>query len=55
GGRLWRSPVLKGGGAAVRVVVGIAGQRSLRLVVDAEGALGGVALGDWARSRIACR
>ncbi|MFJ2645788.1 sigma-70 family RNA polymerase sigma factor [Streptomyces sp. NPDC087420] len=55
GGRLWRSPVLRGGGAAVRVSVGIAGQRSIRLVVDPETPFDTVALADWARSRIACR
>ncbi|MYX14779.1 sigma-70 family RNA polymerase sigma factor [Streptomyces sp. SID8374] len=54
GARLWRSPVVKGGSPAVPVSVGIAGQSSIRLVVEPEGPLGGVALADWADSRISC-
>ncbi|MFF2527272.1 sigma-70 family RNA polymerase sigma factor [Streptomyces liangshanensis] len=55
GGRLWRSPVRRGGEGAVPVSVGISGQRSIRLVVEPEGAFDAVALADWARSRISCR
>ncbi|MBT2381759.1 sigma-70 family RNA polymerase sigma factor [Streptomyces sp. ISL-111] len=54
GTRLWRSPVMAGGAPAVPVSVGIAGQSSIRLVVEPEGPLGGVALADWAESRISC-
>jgi len=54
GARLWRSPVMKGGDPAVPVSVGIGGQSSIRLVVEPEGPLGGVALADWAESRISC-
>ncbi|MET8660202.1 sigma-70 family RNA polymerase sigma factor [Streptomyces griseus] len=54
GARLWRSPVMKGGDPAVPVSVGIAGQSSIRLVVEPEGPMGGVALADWAESRISC-
>lgn len=54
GARLWRSPVVAGGAPAVPVSVGIAGRSSIRLVVEPEGPLGGVALADWAESRISC-
>ncbi|NEB37487.1 NPCBM/NEW2 domain-containing protein, partial [Streptomyces sp. SID14515] len=54
GARLWRSPVMKSGEPAVPVSVGIAGQSSIRLVVEPETAIGGVALADWAESRISC-
>ncbi|MEU8771196.1 sigma-70 family RNA polymerase sigma factor [Streptomyces griseus] len=54
GARLWHSPVMKGGDPAVPVSVGIAGQSSIRLVVEPEGPMGGVALADWAESRISC-
>ncbi|MEU0162696.1 sigma-70 family RNA polymerase sigma factor [Streptomyces sp. NPDC006261] len=54
GARLWRSPVMAGGAPAVPVSVQIAGQSSIRLVVEPEGPLGGVALADWAESRISC-
>ncbi|WP_408990805.1 sigma-70 family RNA polymerase sigma factor [Streptomyces sp. 1268] len=54
GVRLWRSPVMEGGEPAVAVSVGIAGQSSIRLVVEPEGPMGGVALADWAESRISC-
>ncbi|MEU3057135.1 sigma-70 family RNA polymerase sigma factor [Streptomyces griseus] len=54
GARLWRSPVMKSGEPAVPVSVNIAGQSSIRLVVEPETPLGGVALADWADSRISC-
>ncbi|MFD4129285.1 sigma-70 family RNA polymerase sigma factor [Streptomyces globisporus] len=54
GARLWRSPVMEGGEPAVPVSVGITGQSSIRLVVEPEGPMGGVALADWAESRISC-
>ncbi|MBM7438142.1 sigma-70 family RNA polymerase sigma factor [Streptomyces sp. HB132] len=55
GARLWRSPVVRGGEPAVPVSVGIEGRKAVRLVVEPWGRLGGVALADWARSRISCR
>ncbi|MEU3188855.1 sigma-70 family RNA polymerase sigma factor [Streptomyces sp. NPDC006923] len=55
GGRLWRSPVLRGGEKALPVEVGIAGQRSVRLVVEPQTPFGMTALADWAESRIRCR
>ncbi|MFF4246276.1 sigma-70 family RNA polymerase sigma factor [Streptomyces sp. NPDC001822] len=55
GARLWRSPVMRGGDPAVTASVGIQGRESIRLVVEPSGALGGVALADWAESRISCR
>ncbi|MFH9295303.1 sigma-70 family RNA polymerase sigma factor [Streptomyces sp. NPDC017520] len=54
GSRLWHSPVMEGGDPAVPVSVGIAGQSSIRLVVEPETPFGGVALADWAESRISC-
>ncbi|MFJ8888627.1 sigma-70 family RNA polymerase sigma factor [Streptomyces sp. NPDC102402] len=54
GARLWRSDVVRGGEPAVPVSVPIAGSRSIRLVVEPSGPLGGVALADWADSRISC-
>ncbi|MFE4450555.1 sigma-70 family RNA polymerase sigma factor [Streptomyces sp. NPDC056796] len=55
GPRLWQSPVVRGGEPAVPVSVGIEGVRTIRLVVEPEGPFGGVALADWADSRISCR
>ncbi|MEI7034480.1 sigma-70 family RNA polymerase sigma factor [Streptomyces pratensis] len=54
GARLWRSPVMRGGEPAVPVSVALAGQSSFRLVVEPERPYGGVALADWAESRISC-
>ncbi|MFJ6696971.1 sigma-70 family RNA polymerase sigma factor [Streptomyces sp. NPDC091272] len=57
GALLWRSPVLKGGDAAVPVHVGITGRRTLRLVtqsVDGPGSESDAAFADWAGSRIGC-
>ncbi|MBT2898812.1 NPCBM/NEW2 domain-containing protein, partial [Streptomyces sp. McG3] len=54
GARLWRSPVVEGGDPAVPVSVSIAGQSSIRLVVEPQTPFGGVALADWAESRISC-
>ncbi len=45
---------MEGGEPAVPVSVGISGQSSIRLVVEPEGPMGGVALADWAESRISC-
>ncbi|MEV4973286.1 sigma-70 family RNA polymerase sigma factor [Streptomyces scopuliridis] len=55
GTRLWRSPVLNGGDAAVPVDVGISGRKTIRLVVEPHTPFDVVALADWARSRISCR
>ncbi|WP_405677152.1 sigma-70 family RNA polymerase sigma factor [Streptomyces sp. NBC_01511] len=54
GGRLWRSPVVRGGDAAVPVNVGIGGQERIRLVVEPHTPFGSVAVADWAQSRISC-
>ncbi|MFF8292834.1 sigma-70 family RNA polymerase sigma factor [Streptomyces sp. NPDC016309] len=56
GARLWRSPVLRGGDAAVPVRVPVTGIGTVRLVVEpAPGApLGAVAPVGWAESRIIC-
>ncbi|MFC8830531.1 sigma-70 family RNA polymerase sigma factor [Streptomyces sp. NPDC057137] len=55
GGRLWRSPVVRGGDAAVPVSVGIGGQETIRLVVEPHTPFDSVAVADWAQSRISCR
>lgn len=54
GGRLWRSPVVRGGDAAVPVNVGIVGRQAIRLVVEPHTPFGSVAVADWAQSRISC-
>ncbi|MEV0785959.1 sigma-70 family RNA polymerase sigma factor [Streptomyces sp. NPDC050423] len=54
GARLWQSPVMNGDDPAVPVGVGIAGQDRIRLVVEPMTGLGGVALANWAESRISC-
>jgi hypothetical protein len=55
GGRLWRSEVVRGGDAAVPVSVDIAGQRTIRLVVESAERFPFVNMADWARSSISCR
>ncbi|MGQ4487192.1 sigma-70 family RNA polymerase sigma factor [Streptomyces sp. SAS_281] len=55
GRRLWQSPVVRGDNPAVPVGVDVAGQQRIRLVVEPERPFGGVALADWAESRISCR
>lgn len=55
GGRLWRSPVVRGGDPAVPVSVGIGGRRTIRLVVEPHTPFDSVAVADWAQSRISCR
>ncbi|MFI6944966.1 sigma-70 family RNA polymerase sigma factor [Streptomyces sp. NPDC050422] len=55
GARLWQSPVMNGDDPAVPVSVGIEGQERIRLVVEPTTPFGGVALADWAESRISCR
>lgn len=54
-GRLWRSPVVRGGDAAVPVSVGIAGQKTIRLVVESADRYQFVNVADWAQSRISCQ
>lgn len=55
GTRLWQSPVVRGDDPAVPVGVNVTGQQRIRLVVEPEQPFGGVALADWAESRISCR
>ncbi|MET9956627.1 sigma-70 family RNA polymerase sigma factor [Streptomyces sp. NPDC006339] len=55
GRRLWRSDVIRPGVAPVPVHVGIAGRRTLRLVVEEHTPFGRAAVADWANSRISCR
>ncbi|WP_406501284.1 sigma-70 family RNA polymerase sigma factor [Streptomyces sp. NBC_01590] len=55
GARLWQSPVMNGDDPAVPVGVGIAGQKSIRLVVERARPGGVMALADWANSRISCQ
>ncbi|TXR96261.1 sigma-70 family RNA polymerase sigma factor [Streptomyces sp. col6] len=55
GTRLWQSPVVRGDDPAVPVGVNVAGQKRIRLVVEPEQPFGGIALADWADSRISCR
>ncbi|MGY5033888.1 sigma-70 family RNA polymerase sigma factor [Streptomyces sp. 900116325] len=54
GARLWRSPVMNGDHPPVPVSLGIAGQQRIRLVAEPHTPFGGVALADWAESRISC-
>ncbi|MGW1885491.1 sigma-70 family RNA polymerase sigma factor [Streptomyces sp. NPDC001970] len=54
GARLWRSPVMRGGDAAVPVSVGISGRKTIRLVVEPHRPFDSVAVADWAQSRISC-
>jgi hypothetical protein len=61
--RLWTSRVVRSGDSAVPVHVGLAGYKTLRLVVTPEqgqegggfgGGFGGDGLADWADSVISC-
>lgn len=54
GVRLWRSPQVRAGDAAVPLHVNLAGRRSVRLVVEPHSHFDGVALADWAESRFTC-
>ncbi|MGW6570037.1 sigma-70 family RNA polymerase sigma factor [Streptomyces sp. NPDC054975] len=54
GERLWRSPLVQAGDAAIPVHVGIAGRRTIRLVAEETSSWGRVAIADWAQSRISC-
>lgn len=54
GGRLWRSPVVRGGEQAVPVNVGIGGQKRIRLVVEPHTPFDSVAVADWAQAGISC-
>ncbi|MFD7611356.1 sigma-70 family RNA polymerase sigma factor [Streptomyces sp. NPDC059828] len=54
GARLWQSPALRRGDAAVPVSLGIAGHGTVRLVVEPQSPLGSVAMADWALARISC-
>ncbi|MFD4632324.1 sigma-70 family RNA polymerase sigma factor [Streptomyces sp. NPDC058284] len=55
GARLWQSPLVKGGDPAVPLHVGIAGRKTVRLVVDPYTPFDATALADWAQSRMTCR
>ncbi|ARZ69306.1 ECF subfamily RNA polymerase sigma-24 subunit [Streptomyces albireticuli] len=52
--RLWRSEVVRGGEAAVPVHVPLAGQRTIRLVVEPGSAWGTMTVADWAAARFSC-
>ncbi|MBB6437114.1 hypothetical protein HNQ79_003597 [Streptomyces candidus] len=54
GALLWRSPVIRGGDAAVPVHVGITGRKTLRLVTESVDDFDATGFGDWAASRIGC-
>ncbi|MET9253878.1 sigma-70 family RNA polymerase sigma factor [Streptomyces sp. NPDC003717] len=54
GERLWNSGTVRAGDPARPVRVGLAGRRTVRLVVEPRDPLGGVALADWAESRFSC-
>ncbi|MFJ6939103.1 sigma-70 family RNA polymerase sigma factor [Streptomyces sp. NPDC101132] len=55
GARLWRSPAMAVGDAAVPVEVPLRGRESLRLVVEREEWRGRLMLADWAGATITCR
>ncbi|MEW2296026.1 sigma-70 family RNA polymerase sigma factor [Streptomyces sp. NPDC006743] len=54
GVRLWHSGTVAGGEAAVPVHVGLAGRRTVQLVVRPRSAFDAVTLADWAESRFTC-
>lgn len=55
GARAWRSPVLGSGDRVVPVHVGLAGHRTVRLVVEPGTRQDAEALVDWAQARFTCR
>ncbi|MFD9986174.1 sigma-70 family RNA polymerase sigma factor [Streptomyces massasporeus] len=54
GARLWRSPLVEGGDAAVPAHVNLAGRSTVRLVVEPRSALDNLMPVDWAESRFTC-
>ncbi|GHC87897.1 hypothetical protein GCM10010349_74870 [Streptomyces flavofungini] len=54
GVRLWQSPLMKGGDAAVPVRVRLTGRKTIRLVVEPHTPFSSTALADWAQSRVSC-
>ncbi|MFC8130381.1 sigma-70 family RNA polymerase sigma factor [Streptomyces sp. NPDC057302] len=54
GTRLWQSPLIEGGDAAVPVQVNLTGRKTIRLVVEPHSPFDSVALADWAQSRFRC-
>ncbi|MGW0991446.1 sigma-70 family RNA polymerase sigma factor [Streptomyces sp. NPDC002486] len=54
GTRLWRSPLIEGGDAAVPVHVDLTGRSTVRLVVEPRSVLDAVMAVDWAESRFTC-
>ncbi|MBW5487009.1 NPCBM/NEW2 domain-containing protein [Streptomyces bambusae] len=55
GQRLWQSPTLSHGDPAVPVHVGLAGHRTLRLVVEPAGRQAPLTLASWADAVLNCR
>ncbi|MER7895007.1 sigma-70 family RNA polymerase sigma factor [Streptomyces sp. NPDC096046] len=55
GVRLWRSPLVEGGDAAVPVRVDLTGRSTVRLVVEPRSSLDELMPVDWAESRFTCR
>ncbi|MFJ4368824.1 sigma-70 family RNA polymerase sigma factor [Streptomyces chartreusis] len=55
GVRLWQSPVLKAGDAAMPVQVNLTGRETVRLVVEPRGTVDNLLLADWAESKFSCR
>ncbi|MGW5126727.1 sigma-70 family RNA polymerase sigma factor [Streptomyces sp. NPDC004069] len=55
GVRLWNSGTVAGRDPAVPVHVGLAGHRTVRLVVEPDSSFDTAALADWAESRFTCR
>ncbi|MFJ8823607.1 sigma-70 family RNA polymerase sigma factor [Streptomyces sp. NPDC102467] len=54
GARAWSSQVVRGNDPAVPVHVGLAGHKTIRLVVEPHTPFGSVAVADWAESRFTC-
>ncbi|MFK4227772.1 sigma-70 family RNA polymerase sigma factor [Streptomyces sp. NPDC019890] len=54
GSRLWRSPVMRGGDAAVPVHLSLAGRKTIRLVVEPQTPSDSAVLGNWAHSQLTC-
>ena len=54
GVRLWRSPLVEGGGPVVPVHVNLTGRSTVRLVVEPRSALDNLLPVAWAESRFAC-
>ncbi|WP_427921066.1 sigma-70 family RNA polymerase sigma factor [Streptomyces sp. cg40] len=55
GVRLWSSGEIDGGDPAVPVHVGLAGRKTVRLVVEPRSSFDDLALADWAESKFTCQ